>query len=537
MKLLQSHVRHTSHHRLKRTPTGREEEDELLLKELRCFLCQDGGIFEDKLQYSSHFRIVHAQMQSDKMVLPCRDCDATFPMQTHSACLSLLNHMVQKHQFQVPWFVEHFKCEEQDCNFLAFSVSAMRKHTKSRRHSQSPAIFQSYLNFREYRCFLCPNADVLFESKKAFEHHLNVHHVYGIDGDEPSLVCPLCQHVYKLHLSNGVDRAKAPSPKKYDPSRSLCVLLNHMICKHSFAIPPYVVSFKCDHPGCSFTTVKKYTLDRHAKSHVIDKQCYHCGLFFSETRIDKHVQKCNSLSESLKTSMDTAFTCYECGVSFPRKAALTKHLLDTHGVETFATSKNASSSAFQCGLCGKVLLERRSIVKHMQSSHPEAPDSFIKVPVNPAESDDNPKHFECTLCGVQFTLMKSAKQHLLRMHDMRYEAHLIKELLLPVFDSDQIPDFSSALDVNLMSAVSGDMSRLAFSAASTDHISDVLDCSMRLSGLVHGDALPQNFVNDVLMKANPLPSPLIQSPFVPVSCIGQEEDIRPDNPWMQFNKN
>lgn len=328
-----------------------------------------------------HMKAVH--VQKERKVYECHVCGAKYEQLGY-----LKNHMVLHCDGRT------FKCEI--CSEKFAFQSVLNKHLKSKHNKGT----QTQAVRKTYQCEHCP-----FSTKDSYHlrSHVRKQHAIGTLEPSSSISCKICSKTfsqnsnYRQHLKVHLKLFKCDSCPKAFPNQSK---LNLHSAVHSSLDPVCPI---CDH------TVKRgYTLERHMKKHVSEKnfKCHVCpGAFTLQANLEKHL---------LRHEIGKKYQCYMCSFGSKTLAILEFHFAKHIGKEIFkckvcfkrffqkdhwqSHESQHISGTFPCERCPKTFPYALSLKRHVALQH-------------------NLSLFECTTCLKVFRTKCGLKRHTQSIHN------------------------------------------------------------------------------------------------------------------------
>lgn len=218
------------------------------------------------------------------------------------------------------------------------------KRTKTtRKRSQSSSSSSHAMNLTRLQCFLCPYSDVVFHSITFLYNHIKDAHSVCDDIGKRVLKCPECS-TKKQMKRHGVDRDL------------LARLLNHLIVKHKWNVPEFVVPYYCSHPDCGFFSIQLRNLTAHLRRHTEQEKvpCDKCGKFLNPLSFREH-----SLSCAVSVEERRVFHCIQCDKTFTKK----------QGLESHVRIKHENIKNFLCSHCTMRFGSGRELEEHAFNLH------------------------------------------------------------------------------------------------------------------------------------------------------------------------
>jgi len=226
--------------------------------------------------------------------------------------------------------------------------------------------------------------------------------------------CKLAAHA-KIHTSTPMERAvfqciAAGCDKAYGTQQALC---HHVARMHP--VPGEETSFRCDHEGCTYSTVLAKDLKRHSVRHApatIACTVEGCSRMFKDSgNLRNHVIRTHSKRKD--------YTCEECDTAFVARQELEKHAKQVHsGERPFACDREG---------CEKVFVSSGKLLAHFRAhlgirAHPCPVDGCDLSFTQPGHLNTHlrdvhrkEKPFACTICPSAFSRRDTLEDHV-RLH-------------------------------------------------------------------------------------------------------------------------
>ena len=113
----------------------RKESSVLRYVRFQCFICPASEVvYKEKMDLFDHIRNEHVVGNS----LQCPDCESARPLRTGVSVdilARLLSHMVLKHKYGIPEFINPFYCLHPGCDYVSIQKKDLYAH--SRKHARS----------------------------------------------------------------------------------------------------------------------------------------------------------------------------------------------------------------------------------------------------------------------------------------------------------------------------------------------------------------------------------------------------------------
>ncbi|CAL1539680.1 unnamed protein product [Lymnaea stagnalis] len=262
------------------------------------------------------------------------------------------------------------------------NLSRKKKDTMCHRNTPTHKVkrTRSTLTIMGYKCFRCDLCNKTCDNLRTVKRHMNKH------TGQNSHVSDFCG---KQFLNVGIcNRHK----------------LIHVAVKAKQDM------FKCD--VCDKTFSWKQNLRKHLLSHPDFKpgyKCFICGKALS--------QKCNLVTHTRLHTNEKPFRCDICAMSFPRKDALTHHILRHMGL--------SGKRPYACGTCNLTFRTNSQLSTHTRTHTGEKPfkcqvcDKYFRreqhVKIHSlVHTDERP--FKCDVCGEKYKQKGSLVAHREKQH-------------------------------------------------------------------------------------------------------------------------
>ena len=262
----------------------------LVYFEFRCFLCTSaegcGETFLSKAALRNHIIKKHVQGNQVRQFLLCPVCNAERPLtrprvgggdqSKGSACrrlflivCRLLHHLVNKHGWSVPEYIQSYPCKFPDCRYVAVARSDLNSHSIShdRTEARNPSLpcekcgkliksrgMQSHsrlcqVSLENRQTHKCPYCNVRVTSMHNLRHHIKV--VHSGTSSSKEFLCSYCS--YSCHLKSTLE--------------------DHIFRQHGTNVSRRrVVSCSL----CSYKTIKRNALRRHISVVHSDAKTVRC---------------------------------------------------------------------------------------------------------------------------------------------------------------------------------------------------------------------------------------------------------------------
>ena len=260
----------------------------LVYFELRCFLCVTDGdreIFPSKPALQEHIITKHAEKDQRQQVLLCPICKAERPLtrpgvdngkkstrapsgRFFHVVYRLLHHLVSKHGWGVPEFIQSFPCSFPGCRYVTVAQSDLDSHSMSHDSGlRNPSLpcekCGKLVKFRAMRSHLklcqvaledrrtqqCPYCSVRLSSTYSLRHHVKAQHS---DTDtSKQFLCSFC--TYSCRVKSNLEE--------------------HTFRRHGSNVSRRTVVV-CS--LCPFKTIKQSALRRHSLTVHNDAKTYQC---------------------------------------------------------------------------------------------------------------------------------------------------------------------------------------------------------------------------------------------------------------------
>ena len=402
----------------------------LVFKQYQCPVCKHSGdetaevdVFDSEQKLLEHWQEFHMMKDEESDALICSQCPHRFGVRNTRSTLDplghmtlYLDHMVNKHGWEVPSFVQQKACPAEDCTHVALSKEAARIHAKthSAEFTECPScqksfpklqlgshtrtcgksatekgIRSTFLNFVGFGCFLCETMPQ-FEGMQDMVTHIEEHHIGKNPKGRKVFTCPTCSQNFLLGQSRCYRAAFQVT---------LCFLLHHMIKKHDFPVPPFIKSFPCTKDSCKYFTVSYEALKIHLKMHGEKVTCSRCGTKCTQNSIYFHNRICQ-VSEKDRI----LFECDICKMAFKSKMTMLDHKVRKHqGTQTDVT-------VHKCFCCPYVCAREIDLLRHLYGKHKI---NMKELPV-----------YSCKMCDYTHIHHLAVEKH-------KAKVHSTKEFLCP----------------------------------------------------------------------------------------------------------
>ena len=334
-----------------------------------CFLS-----FTEKKQLTEHLKY-HARETKQKKgpskkvkkTVYCKICDKSFPGKKQLAKHSKI-HVVEKEADGKN--EKNFNCKTCSLSFL--DKKSLKRHKKS--HKKHHSNNQSSVKKAE-KSFSCDICDMSFKSKKGKTTHMKVHMEENVNINEKTeqvadnFQCEICGLSFRS--KKFLTEHKKAHPKEY------------RIKKKKKQPEVEEISDYCK--LCQITFTDRDELTRHLKVHL-------------EESIAMNRAQC------LDDKVPTLKYCKICNVPFTDRRFLVEHM-KTHLAERTPDNKLTESVTSVNGNSAS-LTNKESLIAHPNKL------SGILANAETVDKDENPKSFECEICGASFTEIQELGDHL-----------------------------------------------------------------------------------------------------------------------------
>ncbi len=338
---------------------------------IHCILCDDSKhLFPDISGLCVHMTTEHYTATDTHNAVKCPHCTKEYKVSvsekmrgSRRVMLTLLEHLIRKHSFEMPQFAEDLMFQCNECKFWTLSQNSFSDHQTSHVYKLNLCVSTDDQN-EVYECFMCTTDPPTFTTWPNFRDHFKVEHIRmeaGPDnqdkpvGDKHSMTCPRCPDGRKVGIVNtsiwGVVIVKG---------------LEHMVREHGYKVPWYVAMYTCD--KCPYWSFCRRAFKAHTIRHAKESIPVMCQEMEQALGSNDQLLQC-----ALCPGSDDSYNCW---------VSLVEHHKNVHW------QVSGSNLMWQCAKCDFSLIKGnhtswnrviQRCLNHMLVKHMEDPPSFVKV--------------------------------------------------------------------------------------------------------------------------------------------------------------
>ena len=272
----------------------------------------------------------------------CQYCGKMF--KRYCGMVNHINRCHPEHAIEIDKGIGRYRCDLDNCKMKFPSLSLMFDHQKSEHTINKP--------------FICSHPNCHYESldPKDFHSHRMTHRL------NRSFVCTVvgCDKRFYNQKSLSGHKYRCHQRKTFICSEGCgkTFKIYSGMTRHVNSVHMSVKNYRCEWPGCEYTTYYKKDIDRHFKSVHTKEKNFVCGLCAK-----RFVQLCD-LSEHKKIShkMGPPLTCSwpGCDYSTHNRICMSRH-----------TYQHKNGPRFACDWpeCGKRFKDKQHLKDHINSVH------------------------------------------------------------------------------------------------------------------------------------------------------------------------